>query len=159
MFDSLTPQLPDDLLPLFGSEARTPEAHPNEASTNLDIILSRFLNNDELNDIELQQLPEKEREAFEQVQKKTASARKRTDEYQKLFYRRAFKFAEKQYFGVRKNKSRKMSSFYHFYFGPIAQTMNIPLVNFYHPDKKTRPGLKVGQKSFNRSYIRLLLRS
>jgi hypothetical protein len=37
--------------------------------------------------------------------------------------------------------------------------MNVPLVNFYHPDKKTRPGLKVGQKSFNRGYIRLLLRS
>lgn len=56
MFDSLTPQLPDDLLPLFGSEARTPEPHLNESSPNLDIILSKFLNNDELNDIELQQL-------------------------------------------------------------------------------------------------------
>jgi len=37
--------------------------------------------------------------------------------------------------------------------------MNVPLVNFYHPDKKTRPGLTIGQKSFNRAYIRLLLRS
>lgn len=52
-----------------------------------------------------------------------------------------------------------MSGFYHFYFGGTAQKMNVPLVNFYHPDKKTRPGLRVGQKSFNRSYIRLLLRS
>ena len=37
--------------------------------------------------------------------------------------------------------------------------MNVPLVNFYHPDKKTRPGLRVGQKSFNKSYVRLLLKS
>jgi len=37
--------------------------------------------------------------------------------------------------------------------------MNIPLVNFYHPDRKTKPGLRVGQKSFNKSYIKLLLRS
>jgi len=37
--------------------------------------------------------------------------------------------------------------------------MNVPLVNFYHPDRKTKPGLKVGQKSFNKAFIRLLLRS
>jgi hypothetical protein len=94
------------------------------------------------------------------VQRKTLSARKRPDEYQKLFYRRAFKYAEKEFFGKRnKNKSRKMSNFYHHYFGNTAQKMNVPLVNFYHPDKKTRPGLRVGQKSFNKSYVRLLLRS
>ena len=37
--------------------------------------------------------------------------------------------------------------------------MGIPIINFYHPDKKTRPGFKSGQKSFNASYIRLLLKS
>ena len=52
-----------------------------------------------------------------------------------------------------------MSCFYHHYFGSIAEKMNVPLVNFYHPDKKTRPGLRVGQKSFNQSYVRLLLKS
>ncbi len=52
-----------------------------------------------------------------------------------------------------------MSSFYHHHFEAIAQRMNIPLVNFYHPDKKTKPGLRTGQKSFNLSYIKLLLRS
>ena len=52
-----------------------------------------------------------------------------------------------------------MSGFYHHYFGTTAQHMNVPLVNFYHPDKKTRPGLRVGQKSFNKSYVRLLLKS
>jgi len=52
-----------------------------------------------------------------------------------------------------------MSGFYHYYFGSTAKCMNIPLINFYHPDKKTRPGLRVGQKSFNRSYVKLLLRS
>lgn len=52
-----------------------------------------------------------------------------------------------------------MSSFYHHYFEVTAQKMNIPLVNFYHPDKKTKPGLITGQKSFNLSYIKLLLKS
>ena len=67
---------------------------------------------------------------------------------------------EKEFFGKKnKNKSRKMSGFYHFYFGSTAKVMNVPLINFYHPDKKTRPGLRVGQKSFNRSYVKLLLRS
>jgi hypothetical protein len=52
-----------------------------------------------------------------------------------------------------------MSNFYHHHFDKISQKLNIPLVNFYHPDKKTKPGLKIGQKSFNKSYIKLLLRS
>ena len=94
------------------------------------------------------------------MQQKIVGGHKRPDEFQKLFYRRAFKFAEREFFGKRcKNKSRKMSCFYHHYFGATADTMNVPLLNFYHPDKKTRPGLRVGQKSFNRGYIRLLLRS
>ena len=105
-------------------------------------------------------MSEKEREVFEEVHRKGAVVKKRPDEYQKLFYKRAFKFAEKQFFGKKsRNKSRKMSGFYHHYFGTTAQKMNVPLVNFYHPDKKTRPGLRVGQKSFNRAYVRLLLRS
>jgi hypothetical protein len=57
MFDFPTPQMPDDLLPLVCLEERTPESLPQDHPTaNLDIILSKFLNNDELNDIELQQL-------------------------------------------------------------------------------------------------------
>jgi hypothetical protein len=86
-------------------------------------------------------------------------AKKRPDEYQKHFFKRAFKYAEKEYFGKSKNKSRKMSAFYHHHFETIAQKMNVPLVNFYHPDKKTKPGLRTGQKSFNLAYIKLLLRS
>lgn len=125
MFDFPTPQLPDDLLPLLGSDSRHQESLlPNshtESTPNLDIILSKFLNNNQLNDIELQQLSEQERDVFEQVQKKTQAIKKRPDEYQKLFYRRAFKFAEKKYFGKKgKNKSRKMSAFYHYYFGNTA---------------------------------------
>jgi hypothetical protein len=52
-----------------------------------------------------------------------------------------------------------MAGFYHYHFGSAAKTMNVPLVNFYHPDRKTKPGLRVGQKSFNKAFIRLLLRS
>lgn len=162
MPDYPTPEMPDHLMSLIEEVKSTPEAPSQEhpASANLDIILSKFLNNGELNDIELQQLAEDERMALEEVQRKTRTAKKRPDEYQKLFYRRAFKFAEKEFFGKRnKNKSRKMSGFYHFHFESAAQKMNVPLINFYHPDKKTRPGLKVGQKSFNRCYVRLLLRS
>lgn len=54
--------MPDDLLPLLGPDDRTPEPpQMSEPTSNLDIILSKFLNNDELNDIELQQLSEQER--------------------------------------------------------------------------------------------------
>lgn len=52
-----------------------------------------------------------------------------------------------------------MSQFYHHYFDKVATSMKIPIINFYHPDKKTRPGFKSAQKSFNSSYIRLLLKS
>lgn len=94
-----------------------------------------------------------------QVQERVKNAKKRPDEYQKLFYKRAFKYAEKEYFGRSKNKSRKMSGFYHHHFGKVAKQMGVPIVNFYHPDRKTKPGLRVGQKSFNKSFIKLLLRS
>lgn len=90
---------------------------------------------------------------------RSKKGKKRPDEYQKLFFKRAFKYAEREFFGKSKNKSRKMSAFYHHHFEIIAQSMGIPLVNFYHPDKKTKPGLRTGQKSFNLAYIKLLLRS
>jgi hypothetical protein len=141
-----------------------PLLNPKEEETiqpkpNLDILLSKLLNNDELNDIELQQLNEQERIVLESVKTRNKKAQKRPDEYQKLFFKRAFKYAEKEFFGKSKNKSRKMSSFYHHHFEVIGQSMGIPIVNFYHPDKKTKPGLRTGQKSFNLSYIKLLLRS
>jgi hypothetical protein len=96
---------------------------------------------------------------LENVKARSGRAKKRPDEYQKLFFKRAFKYAEKEFFGKGKNKSRKMSSFYHHHFERIAARMGVPLVNFYHPDKKTKPGLRTGQKSFNLAYIKLLLRS
>lgn len=49
--------MPDELLPLLTLKPPL-EADP---SPNLDILLSKYLNNDELNDIELQQLNEQER--------------------------------------------------------------------------------------------------
>lgn len=39
---------------------------------------------------------------------------------------------------------------------PILSTY---LVNFYHPDKETKPGLSTGQKSFNSSYAKTILKS
>ncbi len=59
----------------------------------------------------------------------------------------------------KKKRSRNMSHFYHYHFDCIARQYNVPLINFYHPDKKTKPGLYVGQKSFNSTYIKLILKS
>lgn len=42
-----------------------------------------------------------------------------------------------------------MSHFYHHHFDSVASKLKTPLVDFYHPDKKTKPGLKTGKKSFN----------
>ncbi len=52
-----------------------------------------------------------------------------------------------------------MSQFYHHHFDSVADSLKIPLVNFYHPDKKTKPGLSTGQKSFNSSYVKTILKS
>ena len=52
-----------------------------------------------------------------------------------------------------------MSQFYHHHFDSVANTLKIPLINFYHPDKKTKPGLSTGQKSFNSSYVKTILKS
>lgn len=52
-----------------------------------------------------------------------------------------------------------MSQFYHHHFDSVAEVLKIPIYNFYHPDKKTKPGLSTGQKSFNSSYVKTVLRS
>lgn len=52
-----------------------------------------------------------------------------------------------------------MSQLYHHYFDKVSKTENIPITSFYHPDKKTKPGLQLGFKTFNITYIRLLLKS
>ena len=67
MFDFPIPQLPDNLLPLVQTESdhlQRSEVTPigdEQIPANLDIILSKLLNNDTLNDIELQQLSEQDR--------------------------------------------------------------------------------------------------
>ncbi|CAM5999472.1 unnamed protein product [Sphagnum balticum] len=93
------------------------------------------------------------------VKEKVVAKKRRPDEYHKLFYRRAFKFAEKEFFKRGRKNKRKMSAFYHHHFEGVAQKLSVPLINFYHPDKKIRPGMKAAQKSFNLAYVKLLLRS
>lgn len=108
----------------------------------------------------MQQLSEHEKIILEEVKKKTEFKTKRPDEYQKLFFKKAFKFAEHAFFRKnKKNRSRRMSQFYHHHFDDAAKSFKIPLVNFYHPEKKTKPGLSIGQKSFNSSYIKTILKS
>jgi hypothetical protein len=64
MFDFPTPYFSDDLLPLIKTEQEQQERSESTPMgeelipANLDIILSKLLNNDALNDIELQQLSE-----------------------------------------------------------------------------------------------------
>lgn len=50
-----------------------------DGTPNLDILLSKFLNNDELNDIEIQQLNEQERMAIERLKNRRSKAKKRPD--------------------------------------------------------------------------------
>lgn len=121
--------------------------------------MNKYLNNHEITDVELQQLSEFERNALSQLQNKSRAKAKRPDECHKLFYKRAFKFSQNKYFKRTKNKSRKMSQFYHHHFDHLATPANIPITEFYHPNKKTRPGLASGFKTFNLSYIRRILKS
>ena len=52
-----------------------------------------------------------------------------------------------------------MCQFYHHHFDKVGERVSVPITDFYHPNKKTRPGLACGQKTFNMSYIRLILMS
>jgi hypothetical protein len=52
-----------------------------------------------------------------------------------------------------------MSHFYHFHFDTISKNLSIPITLFYHPNKKTKPGLTIGHKTFNSKYVKLLLKS
>ncbi len=52
-----------------------------------------------------------------------------------------------------------MSHFYHYHFDTVSANEGIPITQFYHPNKKTKPGLATGQKTFNAKYVKLLLKS
>ena len=52
-----------------------------------------------------------------------------------------------------------MSQFYHFHFDTVAKAMKIPITTFYHPNKKTRPGLTGVHKTFNTKYVHDLMLS
>ncbi|EAR82361.1 hypothetical protein TTHERM_01179920 (macronuclear) [Tetrahymena thermophila SB210] len=101
---------------------------------------------------------------------KNKKKQKRVEEMQKMIFKKSFKYVENQYFRERINKSRISSKdkdnlkFYEDYFGKTAQEHQIPLKNFYHPQKQIKKGQKTkentpGQKSFNQAYISLILKS
>ncbi len=80
----------------------------------------------------------------------------------KLFHKRAFNYAENKFLAQNKTKgkaSRNRSHFYHHHFDKISQIKKFDLKTFYNPDKKTRPGLLKGLKTFNKAYVSLLLSS
>lgn len=52
-----------------------------------------------------------------------------------------------------------MSQFYHHHFEVVSKSIGVPLTTFYHPDKKTKPGLKVFHRTFNHKYIQQMLLS
>jgi len=65
--------------------------------------------------------------------------KKRVEENQKLFFKKAFKFVEKNYFAQKKNKKRivkrekNYDDFYDHYFGEDSKNKQIDMANYYHP--------------------------
>lgn len=49
--------------------------------------------------------------------------------------------------------------FYRHHFEDIAKKLDICITNFYHPNRQTKAGVKSGCKTFNFTYVRLVLRS
>jgi hypothetical protein len=52
-----------------------------------------------------------------------------------------------------------MSHFYHNHFDLVCKTEGFSITHFYHPNKKTKPGLTLDHKTFNNKYIKLLFKS
>lgn len=172
-------------------------------NANLGILINKFLKGIPPNDQELQQLNEIERELFNLVRDKkiwtdeernkgmihlnandkTVKRGKRSEESQKLFFKKAYAFIESKFFRARiKNKKKiqkrhkNYQEFYTHYFSETAKELDIDLENFYHPQKsfkkrsvkKASKNIKKnsttniiipGQKSFNKTYIELILKS
>lgn len=124
-----------------------------------------MLEGHEPTDIELQQLSDVELAMFMKIKEKKVSApQKRPDELQKMFFKRALKFAEDIF--MRKRKTKRINMFYRHHFADVAEKLGCSLLNFYHPNKyyntyfrQIKSGNKSGQKTFNTTYVRLILRS
>ena len=67
------------------------------------------------------------------VKDKSKSSIKRPDELQKMFFKRAVKYAENMFF--RKKKSKRVNAFYKHYFEETAERLGCSILNFYHPNK------------------------
>jgi hypothetical protein len=60
-------------------------------------------------------------------EKKASSSKKRPDELQKMFFKRAMKYAEDVFMKKRKNKRIN--------FAEVAERLRCSLLSFYHPNK------------------------
>jgi|JI61114C2RNA_FD_contig_123_12237_length_1026_multi_2_in_1_out_0_2 hypothetical protein len=49
--------------------------------------------------------------------------------------------------------------FYRHHFGELAERLGVSLQHFYHPNKQVKKGTRSGPKTFNCTYVRLILRS
>lgn len=85
------------------------------------------------------------------------AAKKRPDELQKMFFKRALKYAEDMF--MKKRKTKRINMFYRHHFQEIAKKLDICITTFYHPNRQTKTGVKSGCKTFNFTYVRLVLRS
>jgi len=90
-------------------------------------------------------------------EKKTSSPKKRPDELQKMFFKRAMKFAQDVF--LRRRKNKRINMFYRHHFGELAERLGLSLLHFYHPNKQLKTGIRCGPKTFNYTYVRLILRS
>jgi hypothetical protein len=66
-------------------------------------------------------------------EKKASSSKKRPDELQKMFFKRAMKYAEDVFMKKRKNK--RINMFYRHHFAEVAERLRCSLLSFYHPNK------------------------
>jgi hypothetical protein len=82
----------------------------------------------------LQQLSDVEFAMYMKIkEKKTSSPKKRPDELQKMFFKRAMKYAQDVFMKKRKNK--RINMFYRHHFAEIAEKLGCSLLSFYHPNK------------------------
>lgn len=133
------------------------------SNPNLNQIVDNILKGNEPTDIELQQLNDVEKAFLLKLKEKKDTKKieesdeisflnenhlnfnnrkKRMEENQKLFFKKAFSFIDNNFFRTKiKNKKKiqkrhkNYEEFYQFYFGEISKTIGVQIENFFHPQK------------------------
>lgn len=125
-FEDVHPLIPDEfLMKISNLEPHSVEQFPD--------LIEKVLSDREPTDIELQQLSDIDLAILMKVKDKNIAKIKRPDELQKMFFKRAVKYAQNQFF--RKKKSKRVNMFYKHYFAEAAEKIGCSMLNFYHPNR------------------------